>query len=95
MLRGPVCPGPERPNSPCPDQPVTATFYVFNGQEDQVAQFRTDQQGRFRVALAPGRYTIAPEESAPMMRPGGQRKEVTVAEGGFSQITLVFDTGIR
>jgi hypothetical protein len=29
------------------------------------------------------------------MRPGGQRKEVTVAEGEFTQVTLVFDTGIR
>ncbi len=95
VLRGPVCPGPERLNSPCPDQPFSATFLALDGQENKVALFRTDEQGRFRVALPPGRYAIVPEESAPIMRPGGQRKEVTVAEGEFTQVTLVFDTGIR
>ena len=42
-----------------------------------------------------GEYTTAPDKSAPLMSPGGQRKEVTVEPRKFTQVTLVFDTGIR
>jgi hypothetical protein len=42
-----------------------------------------------------GEYTIVPDESAPLMVPGSQRKEVTVEPHEFTQVIFVFDTGIR
>jgi hypothetical protein len=95
ILRGPMCPGPVRPNTPCPDQPFSATFTVVDAEERLVTRFQTDAQGRFRLLLPPGVYTIIPEPSAPVMRPGSQRRQITVSSQQFTQVTLVFDTGMR
>lgn len=94
VLRGPMCPV-IREDDPCPDQPFSALFYVFNNEGAKVATFQTDEQGEFRVDLSPGEYTIIPDESAPIIFPTRQTKDVTVNSGSFTKVTLIFDTGIR
>ena len=92
MLRGPITPVC-MVNVPC-DGPLSARFVVEQG-EAEIAHFESDASGNFRVALAPGAYTVVPDESAPLMSPQSQRREVEVESTGFTTVTLSFDTGIR
>ena len=55
---GPVRGGPDRlgvPNS----APLANTAFVVKKDEQVVASFETDDQGRFRVALPPGTYKVS------------------------------------
>ena len=80
VLRGPVSPGPQVEGQPS-EEPFSATFHVLDGEENEVARFDSDEEGLFQILLAPGDYTIVPDESAPILRPNRQRKRVTVPEG--------------
>ena len=92
VLRGPITPVC-RVEVPC-DAPFSADFSIDrNGRV--VSQFRSDQDGRFEVALEPGTYRIVPASNAPIMFPASQAKTVDVLTSGFTEIRLTFDTGIR
>lgn len=94
VLRGPTCPV-ETENDPCPDEPFSALFHVFNLDEEEVATFTTSADGTFRITLAPGDYLIVPDQTAPIIHPSTQAKSVTVVAEKFTEVTLVFDTGIQ
>lgn len=94
VLRGPVYPGPEIAGKR--DEVLfSAAFHVRDSEDEEVARFESDEKGRFKVLLPPGEYTIIPDKSAPILFPQRQRKEVTVPEDGFAEVTLKFDTGMR
>ncbi len=95
VLRGPMCPGPVRPDRPCPDQPFSAAFQVLGQDRTVVATFRSDESGRFQVALAPGEYTVVPEGGHVEGNPLGDSARVTVREGETTQVILRWDTGMR
>lgn len=92
VMRSPTCPGPVRPGRIC-EAPFSAVFFVQDREGQQVATFETDTDGRFRVSLPSGAYTVVPSDEAPVRR--GQAKDVTVADEDYTQLSLVFDTGIR
>jgi len=96
-LEGVVLRGPIQPvcmvDQPC-DAPFSAAFVVSQGDRE-IARFRSDSAGHFRVALPPGGYSVVPEDSAPLMFPHLQRHEVEVGSEGYTTVTLSFDTGIR
>ena len=95
VLRGPICPV-EREDEPCPDEPFSAFFHVFDLEWNGIAKFHSTEEGWFHIALPPGDYVIEPDESAPLMPPpAAHRVVVTVPESGFATVTLSFDTGIR
>ncbi|MFQ5710037.1 MAG: hypothetical protein ACE5HO_21490 [bacterium] len=94
VIRRPTCPGPITPEDPC-EEPFSAKFSVLDSLDTEVASFRSDEQGNFRVVLMPGSYEVLPDSSAPILRPASQAKNVTVNSGEFTRVTLVFDTGIR
>ncbi len=94
VLRGPMCPV-VRMDDPCPDQPFSAPFEVFDSRDRLAGRFESDAEGRFTIALDPGTYIIIPDTSAPIMNPRSQLKEVTVEAHRVKQLTLIFDTGIR
>src|SRR5947209_17066686 len=54
---GPTCPV-ERINSPCPPHPMAATVVVRSGNGAEVTRFHSGPDGRFKVDLAPGSYTL-------------------------------------
>lgn len=93
VLRGPVEPGPTIAGA-ADEAPFRAIFHVLDSGRE-VARFESDEQGRFRVVLPPGKYTIVPDKSAPMLFPHQQTKNVTVPAGGYGEVTLRFDTGMR
>ena len=78
---------------PCPDQPYQATVTVLDQNGNRVTQFQTDSQGRFRVLLNPGAYTLVPE--SPNTLPFASPQNVTVASKQFTPITITYDSGIR
>ncbi len=95
VLIGPVCPV-VREDTPCPDQPYQATIAVWNADRtEKVRTFTTDEDGRFRLPLAPGEYYIDPEPPQPGAPPTGIPQTVTVPPDRFVQITIDYDSGIR
>src|SRR6266700_898606 len=54
----PSRPGPTRENIPNSAPVAKATFTVAT-QSGVVTTFTTDDEGRFRVSLQPGRYTVS------------------------------------
>ena len=90
---GPVHGGPVRVGEPDSAPLVKATFDV-SSTTGVVASFETDDAGHFRVALAPGHYSI--------QRRGSQKKigrcgpfEVEVPADGFKKIRWDCDSGMR
>jgi hypothetical protein len=91
VLVGPSCPV-EQAGSPCPDRPLATDLEIVRGS-DVVASVSSGEDGRFRVALEPGSYTIRPAESGGL--PSGQPEDVTVQPHEFTSVTVSFDSGIR
>ncbi len=84
-----------REDQPCPDQPFSAGSIVMSAGQDPVTAFTSDTNGHFEIALSPGDYIVVPDENAPLPYPGGQRHQVTVLAERITEITLLFDSGIR
>lgn len=95
VLVGPTCPGPVRAEAgtQCADKPLQATFTVLNQSKQPVTQFQTDIQGHFQIALPPGTYILQPETSSALPRAAEQT--VTVMKGQFTDLQIIFDSGIR
>lgn len=94
VLLGPQCPV-EQEGSPCPDQPTEAEVRVMDVEGTVVASERTDADGRFRISVEPGTYTIQafPLEEDTIVF--GKPQNVTVPEGEFAEANVSLDTGIR
>jgi len=89
---GPTCPV-ETVTSPCPDKLFQATIIVLDPSGREVAKVQSDAQGKFRVTLSPGTYTLRPEAPGGLTRAGEQT--VTVTSGHFTQVSISYDSGIR
>ncbi len=91
---GPMCPV-ERIDSPCPDQPYAATIVIEDGQGVEVARAQSGDDGRFRVALAPGSYTLVPQSPDGAGLPYGAEQQVEVQAGAYTAVAVQYDSGIR
>jgi hypothetical protein len=95
VLLGPQCPV-ETQASPCPDVPLPgATIRVLRDGTPIDATATSDGSGRFELRLPPGEYTL--EAIVPEGGPGMSAKpvDVTVPAGGFVDVVVPVDTGIR
>jgi hypothetical protein len=90
----PTQPGPIRADAPSSKPLANATFIVENGKGAEVASFTTDEQGRFRVPLAPGRYTVSKEGKKGGIGHYGPW-DIDVLAGQMTKVTWECDTGIR
>jgi hypothetical protein len=75
-------------------RPLANMPFVVSNENGTVAEFATDEQGRFKVALAPGHYTVS--------RKGWQKGigrygpfEVNVAAGQLTKVEWRCDSGMR
>jgi hypothetical protein len=90
----PTQPGPIRADAPSSKPLANTTFVVENGKGAEVASFTTDEQGRFRVPLAPGHYTVSKKGKKGGIGHYGPW-DVYVRADQMTSVTWECDTGIR
>ena len=94
---GPTCPAqPEAAD--CPDQPLaTANLTITRqGSATVVATGRSDADGRFRIPLDPGTYTLHPSNPAGTTTPpSASAQSFVVHPHIYTALTVSFDSGIR
>ena len=94
---GPQCPV-EIEGQPCPDVPAAGVRVSVSvaapGESyaagDPVAQTTTDDRGRYRVAVPPGSYVITADAGMSC-----ELLDAVVTAGGFTEVEVPCDTGIR
>ena len=91
---GPTQGGPIRADTPSSKPLANATFVVENEKGAEVASFTTDDQGRFRVPLTPGHYTVSKEGKKHGIGHYGPF-DVDVVAGRMTNVQWECDTGIR
>jgi len=60
-----------------------------------VTRFHSGADGRFKVDLAPGSYTIVGLNFGTSLLPRPIPKSVTVTQGTYTSINVEYDSGIR
>ena len=88
----PSRPGPIHKEGPSAAPAANVTFVVTKAEE-RVASLTTDAEGRFRILLPPGRYTVLRED--PGARIGHWRFEAEVKAGEITAVHWVGDSGMR
>ena len=85
-----------RPDSPCPDQPLSASITVTRDADGSVvATARSAADGGYRIALAPGSYTLRARNLSNAVLPRGSDERVMVESDRFVTVVLRFDSGVR
>ncbi len=98
-IQGHVTIGPQCPvmqvGSPCPDVAYQARVRVLRDGAE-VATGPSDQDGAFRIPVAPGAYVVdaVPLDGNAIATIGGQ-PHVVVTAGAYTRVDLTFDSGIR
>lgn len=91
----PAHPGPIRQGE-SGSAPLETTLVVRSANDArEVARLETGSDGRFRVVLPPGTYTIGSPERAGRFLPRAAEETVTVEAGKFARVTITFDSGMR
>src|SRR5207249_9895607 len=85
----------ERIDSPCPPRPLAATVVVRDTSGAEVTRFHSGADGRFKVDLAPGSYTIVGLNIGTGFLPRPIPTSVTVTQGTYKSINVRYDSGIR
>ncbi len=94
VTEGPMCPGPAPvDNNSCPDKPYQATITILDNNNNQVSKFQTDSVGYFKIELAPGTYILHPESTQTL--PHANDLSIVVMENQFTQVSIMYDTGMR
>jgi hypothetical protein len=94
---GPQCPV-EIAGQPCDDQPAAGVEVTVSkqapgeayGAGEPVAQGTTDDEGRFRIDVAPGEYVVTAQAGMSC-----EFMDVRVADGDYVTVDVPCDTGIR
>jgi hypothetical protein len=89
----PTQPGPVRTDTPA-SKPLANTAFVVENQKGLVASFTTDDQGHFRIPLAPGHYTVAIKGRKSSIGHFGPF-EADVVSGKMTKVEWQCDSGIR
>lgn len=91
VVLGPTCPV-QRTGESC-ERGYQTTMAVFTAASHRlVTTFRSGPDGRFRVGIRPGRYTL---QGAHRGLPRFVPATVTVRPDRYTGLTIKFDTGIR
>ena len=89
---GPTCPVVQV-GQDCSDKPYQASLIVNSPNGRKIVQVQTDEQGRFKIPLAPGEYILHPE--SPNVMPFAGEQPFVVEAGQFTRIIVNYDSGIR
>jgi hypothetical protein len=94
---GPQCPV-ETDAHPCTDQPAAGSRVIVAKQlpgdghtgGKVVARTTTDTDGRYRMAVSPGKYVVTADAGMSC-----EFRDVRVSTGAYSKVDIPCDTGIR
>jgi hypothetical protein len=89
----PTRPGPLRRDDPV-SKPLSDIVFVVQDGAKRVATFTTDGEGRFRLLLKPGHYTVlreGPKSAAGSFGPF----EIDVVAGKITKVEWQCDSGMR
>jgi hypothetical protein len=73
--------------------PYQAKIEVFDSSGRMLTAIETDPNGTFRIPLPPGKYVLRPQSPGPY--PRASEQTVVVSPRNFSQVRVVYDSGIR
>jgi hypothetical protein len=93
ILVGPIHGGPSRAGIP-DSKPLANVSFVVAKEDATVGSFRTDNEGRFRISIPPGHYTVSTKEKRGRIGHFGPF-EVDVSEGKTTDVQWSCDTGMR
>jgi hypothetical protein len=88
----PARPGPVRADSPV--SPLANTAFAVETQKGEIASFTTDNEGRFRLSLAPGHYKVSRKGRTTSIGRFGPF-EVDVVAGQMTKVQWQCDSGMR
>lgn len=91
VMRGPITPVC-RVDVPC-DEPAANVALVFSRAGRVVARTSTGKDGRYRIALRPGRYTVTTARRT--IGAGLTPRNVLVPRGRIARVDFDLDTGLR
>jgi hypothetical protein len=94
VLIGPQCPV-VREGEECPDAPYAAIISIRDVTNRPVANTASGADGRFRVVVAPGTYTLIARPARQTSLPAPVSFRVIVAPETFTEVTVSMDSGIR
>jgi hypothetical protein len=84
------------PDNPCPDVPLAAKITVVKDSDQSVVTtVQSGEDGRYRIPLAPGSYTLHADNLTGNFLPRGISTRLRVDQGRFETVVLMFDSGIR
>ena len=89
----PSQPGPTRIDAPG-SKPLANTAFVVKNETNEVTSFTTDDQGQFRIPLAPGHYSVSIKGRKSTIGHFGPF-EVDVVSGKMTKVQWGCDSGIR
>jgi hypothetical protein len=99
-INGIVMLGPLKPvtregeinEKPYPD----AIIWIMNEPGTRkIAEVKSDADGRFTIALVPGKYLLKPQSPIGQTLPRAEQQVVEVLPDQFVGVTINYDTGIR
>ena len=93
IVVSPVRGGPVRQGEEQRFAPVRNTRFIVKAGDAAVTTFATDGDGRFQIALPPGRYVVMREGASP--RIGRWQFEANVAAGQMTKVNWTADSGMR
>jgi len=92
IMIGPIHGGPSK-RGEADSAPLANTEFVVVKENSVAASFKTDDQGRFRISLPPGHYTISKDGKAAV---GGYGPfEIDVTAGQMKKVQWSCDSGMR
>src|SRR5436309_1495377 len=90
---GPIRPGPPSLTFPS-SRPLANATFIVESEKGIVTSFTTDNQGHFRISLAPGHYTISMSDKRGRIARCGPF-DVDVVAGQMTKVEWQCDTGMR
>ena len=75
-------------------KPLANTVFVVKKDEEIIASFTTDDQGRFRVSLPPGKYTVSKKKEGKVKVGSYGPFEVEIVAGQMKKVQWECDTGM-
>jgi len=93
ILVGPIHGGPTKQGVP-DSRPLANTEFLVVKERSAVASFKTDDEGRFRISLPAGHYSISRKDWKASIGSYGPF-EVDVVAGEIKKVQWDCDTGMR